>query len=886
MKTRLSHFVLLPLLFSITVQLNSQFVNKNDYINLNKPDSPYSLYTQYSPIEKGWVIFKRDFTNQNYLRQQYIDKSSNKKISLFKNLYVGDGDEILTNDGKDFKEISPYSDTIDNSYKSIYLFGNFIRDSYAYNTPYNVLKYRHVVGKNINGTYCSVTDMGMDCDTFEFVNGHFIPLFFKDHPNFSENIYRKNGYIVPPLFYVEPAYFYSIKKSENRYELSDLGISFTDQAFFIDSYDSLDCADGQYQSRKTFPANVKLSYGNSESFLIAIDKKWYLCQLPKNMEILRKYLIDKNEILSSDKSLYSYFGNLDATSIKILNWDSNKPVYFIARVKGIDYLYDYRQAEVKNIEKNINFLTSTGISGEIIKPYYVEKEKPYCIEVRHNSSVDYYLFQENRFTKINYNPFECDFKAIFDKSSYKKLSNDILSKVVEEKTYKYEVNLAEIEAEQKRQKAEEELQRQQQLQLRTDTLKTELLWSQIYHFHENQFNDLNTYFYNFPMKYYNGEQIFYRISVDANGNETDLDLSLVNNTGKILNLKSGEGIYMLAELAKWETPIYAIGESNRTESFFFIKEFVIPKISSSDFQCIGYGPSSYNRKDYLITKTYKTGISGDSAISKFISAQILSYKDVFSEAPDINDIKNVEFKYYSRLSNNNILLVLKADIAFLSGQLNKMFGIDGPGNFSRTFSSSTYYKFLIISDDGSKIVSNKNYLIPIKFLRPIDGGFVIMTKNLADAISLNKDDFGRKSTIYSNEAGKEIIVTKGVSFSENYNYEEGVKIIKFDNNANILKEIIIDNPTDKNILKPIPDFLQASENFLCVSYISFDQNVVNEQAFVFEKYDFSLNLKSKYIQKVNLNLRERNKVYFPVNAMNDIFTIVSGGERYEISFDK
>lgn len=433
MKAKLPLIIFIQLLLIIPTQLKTQIINNNEYIILNEPISTYSLYTQYSPIEKGWVLFKFDENSKNYVRQQFFDKSSNQKISLFENLYIGNGSEIITNDGKNFKEISPYSDTIEYSYKSIFLFGTLNMESYS--TPNNVHKFRHIIGKNLNNTYCSITEMGMDCDTFEIINGNFIPLFFTDNPNFSENIYRKNGYIVPPLFYVEPVYFYSINKKNGSYELSDVGIDYDNQAFFINNYDSLDCSDRKPQSRKTFPAYLKLSYGTSESFLISIDNKWYLCHFAKNKQILRAYLANKNDILPSDKSLYSYFGNLDATSIKILNWDSGKPVYFIARQNGNDYLYDYRQAEIKSIEETIVFPKKVGISGEIIKPYFIDKEKPYCIEVRNKKVSEYFIYKDGGFTRINYDPFQSYFKAIFTESSYKKFSDDILATVVEERTY-------------------------------------------------------------------------------------------------------------------------------------------------------------------------------------------------------------------------------------------------------------------------------------------------------------------------------------------------------------------------------------------------------------------------------------------------------------------
>ena len=198
-----------------------------------------------------------------------------------------------------------------------------------------------------------------------------------------------------------------------------------------------------------------------------------------------------------------------------------------------------------------------------------------------------------------------------------------------------------------------------------------------------------------------------------------------------------------------------------------------------------------------------------------------------------------------------------------------MFGIDGTNNLSRTFATSSYFKFLVISEDGAKIKSNKNYLIPKTSLgsnvTAIENGFLILSHNLGNVISLEDNDFGKKSTVYSQEAGKYIVVTEGIRFSNNTTYEKGIKIYKFNNSAELVKELIVDNPSDKNIKKPELKHFRASENYMCIHYWSYEQDVVNVFQDAFKLFDFDLNLKSTYVEK------NRGDVWFLVMAKDDVF---------------
>ncbi len=97
---RLIHFnSFVIVLLSFSLQLQAQFKNKNEYIKLND-----ELFCQYSPIEKGWAIFKFDNKTQTYIKQEYAESPDIKK-SYFENIYVV-GDRFYTYTGKAFKSIS------------------------------------------------------------------------------------------------------------------------------------------------------------------------------------------------------------------------------------------------------------------------------------------------------------------------------------------------------------------------------------------------------------------------------------------------------------------------------------------------------------------------------------------------------------------------------------------------------------------------------------------------------------------------------------------------------------------------------------------------------------------------------------------------------------
>lgn len=416
---------------------------------------------------------------------------------------------------------------------------------------------------------------------------------------------------------------------------------------------------------------------------------------------------------------------------------------------------------------------------------------------------------------------------------------------------------------------EEEKLRMERILMKPNILKTTMMNSRyINHF--------------FPYKNYNGNQFFYRTTRDEKGIEgrsDNIQMRIVNDDGIIIPLKHGVK-EVNAMYAHDGSPVYSVGTSQKTEKFYFTPYYTLPNISSTNIQEIGSGRSSYDNKDYLITKSFITRINSSEAHTQFDYARLISYDEIFFESSDVN---NVEFIYASRLSNNDILVILKAEIRFLSHQLNRMFGIDGVNNISRTYATNSYYKFVVISEDGTELKSNRNYLVPIKFIRPVNNGFVILSENLDNVISLDENDFGKKSWIYSASSGRNILVTEGVNFSNKNSSIKGIKIFKFNNSAILERELTVDNPPDAKILKPYPISVEDSENHLCLFYRSYEQSVINESVYVCKLFDFDLNLRSTYIAGK----------YFPddwdlITSMNDIFYAIIDGdtkERIKIPFE-
>jgi hypothetical protein len=436
----------------------------------------------------------------------------------------------------------------------------------------------------------------------------------------------------------------------------------------------------------------------------------------------------------------------------------------------------------------------------------------------------------------------------------------------------------------------EESQRKEKAKLKPDILKSAIIASQ-----NNYYKYVgiygNRYFYSFPMKYYNGNQLFFQ-SLERD----DLSPYVVNDNNELVKLNTCSEYGQETDRgSSFDSRVYitAIGTSNKTERFSFYSPYTLPNINSSYFQQVGYGISSYDQKASIITKTFSLAIEKTQGYSQYVGAKLIPYNIIFKEAPDIKD-EDVDILFSTRLSNNDILIILKAKIEYLSGQLNRMFGIDGANKISRTFETAAYFKFIVISEDGSMLKSNRNYLLPMTFIRPIDNGFIIMSV-IGKVISLDEKDFGRKSFVYSQTAGKNILVTEGINFDANLELENGIEIFKFNNSADLVKEIVVDKPSDANIGRPYPIYIQHSENYLCLFYLSFDQKIVNDCVYAFKLFDFDLNLKSTYIGEkpdvggIPIRVLGDGNHGIPadfgyITSKDDIFYISNGGKLYTIPF--
>ena len=182
----------------------------------------------------------------------------------------------------------------------------------------------------------------------------------------------------------------------------------------------------------------------------------------------------------------------------------------------------------------------------------------------------------------------------------------------------------------------------------------------------------NIWFNNFPMKYYDGNQFFHKFNDNHLGYHGPW---IINDSLKEIQLEHGGSDGKTSS-------IYLNGKSGKTERFIFYTEYILPSIGSKQFQDIDIGYSTYDNKKYLITKTYDVNLNGNNANSELLYTKLIDIEDIFWETQSVSD---VEFHYGSRLSNNNILLILEVELEYLSHQLNSAFGVDGYGKISRVF---------------------------------------------------------------------------------------------------------------------------------------------------------------------------------------------------------
>ena len=787
-----TYLIVFSILFSPYVI--GQVINTNEYIKIYN-----DLYAQYSPKVKGWQLYKYDSYEKNYKHLIYNETNSNKNYVSFDNIYVVEPYLLFTKENDHYKQISIYSDNVtDEHIDSIFLLDG------------------HPIQKDIDGKYYSLLNRPMGCDTFVIINNILIPISGKQNLHEENYQFTKNGFILPCFYGSQPS-SYLIKKNTEGYVLSNVDIIGTAEGLFIHHYD--ETAKSPNVERQ-FPAEVRLSYYDRYNFLISKKGKWYKCQLPSNKENFKNYLTDTKDLIVNDGESFTYFGELESDYIRIINWESGKPIYFIAKINGRDYLLDYRKSIVSNNGTKIHLPTIGEISGDFIKPHFKEfTNNADFIEVRNGNVNDYYLIKSESITKITNLPFRKNtFTSAFIGAKYMLCNSE--GKFVVEKEFKAAMTDKEI--------AEEN----------SEALKTALFNSSV----SERFKEI------FPLKYYNGNQFIYRTEKDDDkfGRSDDYTLRIIDDSCKLIRLQHGSYVIsgQNSHIPFDQSAVYFIGNSKLKESFGFLPKVTLPNIASKDVQEIGFGRSSYDKSKCIITKTFNIYNQNNSARTYEAQVKKIDYRNIFTENPDV---ENEDIISAMRLSNNEILVVIKAEMRFLSNQLNSIAGIDGVNNISRVFASDWYYKFIVISEDGSELISNKNYLLPFKKLIPIDGGFIAVSNELADLISLDNKDFGRKTLVHSKELNKDILVTESINFNNAMKFEKGIKLFKFDNSANLVKELIIDNSTDPKITKPELRQIKTSENYICLSFSSYDKNVINVSSPVFSLYDLNLNLKSELV---------------------------------------
>jgi hypothetical protein len=356
--------------------------------------------------------------------------------------------------------------------------------------------------------------------------------------------------------------------------------------------------------------------------------------------------------------------------------------------------------------------------------------------------------------------------------------------------------------------------------------------------------------------------------------------------------------------------IISVGKSGRDERFEFTFPYLassggiyywrIPNINHKYIQSIRFARTSYDNSLNLAITTDEIDLYSSSVKTHYFH----TFEEIFFETGSVFRLggQNIHFSIHEafdfklmhmlRLSNNNILLVFENKMEYLSHHLSSAFGIDGYGNISRTFKQSRYYKFLILSPEGERIIVNKNYLLPLTScgtmralihsdkIASIDGGFILVLCSGGSIGSLNKNDFGIKRTVFSQSHGRDITVTENIRTNDNFSENpKGFKIVKFDNNASFEKEISINEEIDPNIQKPEFTNLVTSENYFCISYNSYSTKVMNVASDIYVKYDFNL----KEISRVNFDGSSSYRIY----SKNDYFyvTIKSDETMHLIPFN-
>lgn len=842
--------IVLVMFIGLNNFLSAQYINRNEYIKVYN-----DLYAQYSPKLMGWQLFKYNSYENTYEHKMYKDSKSEKEYSSFENIYVVEPYLLFTKENGLYKQISVYSDRISEGVENIFMLDG------------------HPIQKATSGKYYSLVNPPVACDTFAILNSYFYASLDKKYFQEDKYIFTKNGFIVP-LYYGYTDYYYVLKKNKSGYQLANTRVIPTITPEFIYTIDE----SAKYLT-KQFHKNIKLSYYTGNSFLISERRKWYICKLPLHKENFEAYLKDEKVIIPRNDESFIYFGDLDAESITIISWESDKPKFFIARIQNKDYIFDYDQKLISRGGEKIQFEPISGIQGDFIKPHtkelgYNKLNNADYIEIRNGKNIDYYKIENNDLLKLNSSPLrDFPFSAVFLDSKY--LVSDVNGSFQTKTEFEAEMTDAEIQFEVEM--AEVEIQKE-----RAERLKIAFINSRYY-----ADGIIDFAYPNFPQKSINGEQWIQKRKA-ANSWQEHAHKYILDENNELIPLPKID-----------YTSIYIRDELNRKIAISLYRREIIPNIDGNYFQAIGIGESSYDNKKFITIETIKKTVNGNSISQNYSGYNIIDMQRVFEETQQHIEIDG---RYGFRLSNNDILLIFKIELKYLSNQLNRMFGINGYNNISRTFSKRFYWKFIVLSEDGAELKTVNNYLFPIndlyfyKFNRSlyadkehiklIDGGLLIISENLGEIVKLNNNDFGIKKSIYSAEAGRNIMVTQNINFANVTSSERGIKIFKFDNTGELVNQLTIGNPDDPNIYKPSLLYFSCSENYICVSYLSYELNVINRATKAYDLYDKNLNFIERRLYTANYT-RDRD---LPSNAgivsLNDKFYYYQGRRpRYDESID-
>lgn len=202
-------------------------------------------------------------------------------------------------------------------------------------------------------------------------------------------------------------------------------------------------------------------------------------------------------------------------------------------------------------------------------------------------------------------------------------------------------------------------------------------------------------------------------------------------------------------------------------------------------------------------------------------------------------------KGFKKLSNGNILVVFQLNYQYLSYRMSNAFGINGTNSPSRVIETQKSYKFLVFSEDGSKIISSADYLLPIDHIVSVDDGFIVTSSKIGVLININSIDELTVKKVYDYNSQKNIKILDAKIEYKYDNLADGVQFFKFDNDGKFIFDKVIEKIENPSIRKPDFYGVQGINNKLYLFYTSYQSSVVNEAAHLLLVYDKNGNEISK-----------------------------------------